>query len=102
PQAIDFLARGFSRDPQLFALAVNLTLITFPYLRLIRLVTLWRGILNALHRFAAAAAAPILLNLSMMATLALAPWFGGAGQAAAWAVLISGVLQAVLVGGDTW
>ena len=65
-------------------------------------MTLWGGILNALHRFAAAAAAPILLNLSMMATLALAPMFGGAGHAAAWGVLISGVLQALLVGGDAW
>src|SRR5436190_2229101 len=101
PQAIDLLAPGFSREPQQFALAVSLTRITFPYLLLITLVTLWSGILNALHRFAAAAAAPILLNLTMMATLALAFWFPGAGYAAAWGVLISGILQAVLVGGDS-
>ncbi len=101
PQAIELLAPGFSREPQQFALAVSLTRITFPYLLLITLVTLWSGILNALHRFAAAAAAPILLNLTMMATLALAFWFPGAGYAAAWGVLISGILQAVLVGGDS-
>jgi putative peptidoglycan lipid II flippase len=101
PQAIELLAPGFSRDPQQFALAVDLTRITFPYLLLITLVTLWGGILNAMHRFAAAAAAPILLNLSMMATLALGAFFPGAGYAAAWGVLISGVLQAMLVGGDT-
>jgi len=101
PQAIELLAPGFSNEPQQFALAVDLTRITFPYLLLITLVTLWGGILNALHRFAAAAAAPILLNLSMMATLALAGFFPSAGHAAAWGVLISGVLQAVLVGGDT-
>ncbi|HYA07099.1 MAG TPA: murein biosynthesis integral membrane protein MurJ [Xanthobacteraceae bacterium] len=101
PQVIEVLAPGFSREPQQFALAVSLTRITFPYLLLITLVTLWGGVLNALHRFAAAAAAPILLNLTMMATLALAWWFPGAGYAAAWGVLISGVLQAVLVGGDT-
>src|SRR5271170_520989 len=101
PQVIELLAPGFSREPEQFALAVKLTRITFPYLLLITLVTLWGGILNALHRFAAAAAAPILLNLSMMATLAFAAWFGGAGYAAAWGVLISGVLQALLVGGDT-
>jgi putative peptidoglycan lipid II flippase len=100
PQVIDLLAPGFSREPRQFELAVSLTRITFPYLLLITLVTLWGGILNALHRFAAAAAAPILLNLSMMATLAAAAWFGGAGYAAAWGVLISGVLQALLVGGD--
>jgi len=101
PQAIDLLAPGFSRDPQQFALAVSLTRITFPYLLLITLVTLWGGILNALHRFAAAAAAPILLNLSMMTTLGLSGFFPSAGHAAAWGVVISGVLQAALVGGDT-
>lgn len=101
PQVIDVLAPGFSREPREFELAVSLTRITFPYLLLITLVTLWGGILNALHRFAAAAAAPILLNLSMMATLAFAAFFGGAGYAAAWGVLISGILQALLVGGDT-
>jgi putative peptidoglycan lipid II flippase len=101
PQVIDLLAPGFSREPHQFELAVSLTRITFPYLLLITLVTLWGGILNALHRFAAAAAAPILLNLSMMATLAFAALFGGAAYAAAWGVLISGILQALLVGGDT-
>ena len=101
PQAIKLLAPGFSREPHQFALAVSLTRITFPYLLLITLVTLWSGILNALHRFATAAAAPILLNVTMMATLALAYWFPSAGYAAAWGVLISGVLQALLVGGDT-
>jgi putative peptidoglycan lipid II flippase len=101
PQVIDLLAPGFSREPHQFDLAVSLTRITFPYLLLITLVTLWGGILNALHRFAAAAAAPILLNLSMMATLAYAAIFGGAAYAAAWGVLISGILQALLVGGDT-
>jgi len=102
PEAIDLLAPGFSRDPQQFALAVDLTRITFPYLLLITLVTLWGGILNALHRFAAAAAAPILLNVAMMATLALVAWFPTAGHAAAWGVLISGLLQAALVGGDAY
>src|SRR5215471_1554021 len=102
PQAIDLLAPGFSREPQQYALAVDLTRITFPYLLLITLVTLWGGILNALQRFAAAAAAPILLNLSMIGTLALSKQFGGSCQAAAWGVLISGVLQAALVGGNTW
>src|SRR6202789_3697389 len=99
PQAIDLLAPGFSREPEQFTLAVSLTRITFPYLLLITLVTLWSGILNAMHRFAAAAAAPILLNVAMMATLALAFRFPSAGHAAAWGVLISGVLQAALVGG---
>ena len=75
------------RTPSRFALAVELTRITFPYLLLVSLVTLYGGILNALGRFASAAAAPILLNLSMIAALALAFSFPTAGHAAAWGVL---------------
>ena len=102
PTVIDVLAPGFRDDPQRFALAVKLTRITFPYLLLITLVTLYGGILNALQRFAAAAAAPILLNLSLIVALLLAAFFPDAGHAAAWGVLISGGLQALLVGGDCW
>jgi len=102
PAAIDLLAPGFKNDPERYPLAVDLTRITFPYLLLITLVTLYGGILNSLQRFAAAAAASTLLNLSMMMTLALAAFFPSAGHAAAWGVLISGVLQALLVGGDCW
>ena len=100
PSVIELLAPGFSKDPGRFALAVELTRITFPYLLLVSLVTLYGGILNALDRFASAAAAPILLNLSMMMTLALAAFFPTAGHAAAWGVLIAGVLEVLLVGGD--
>src|SRR5215469_786673 len=100
PQVIDVLAPGFGKDPGRYALAVELTRITFPYLLLITLVTLYGGILNALQRFAAAAAAPILLNLSLMLALALAAFFPTAGHAAAWGVLIAGVLEFLLVAGD--
>src|SRR5215472_13818746 len=101
PEVISLLAPGFSEDPGRFALAVELTRITFPYLLLMSLVTLYGGILNALARFAAAAAAPILLNVSIMAALAVAVLFPTPGHAAAWGVLIAGVLEALLVGGDT-
>src|SRR5436305_8910581 len=101
PAVISLLAPGFSEDPGRFTLAVELTRITFPYLLLMSLVTLYGGILNAVSRFAAAAAAPILLNVSMMATLAVAVLFPTPGHAAAWGVLIAGVLEALLVGGDT-
>ena len=102
PGVIDVLAPGFRSDPGRFTLAVSLTRITFPYLLLITLVTLYGGILNALQRFAAPAAAPIFLNLALIAALLLAWLFPTAGHAAAWGVLISGVLQALLVGGDAW
>jgi putative peptidoglycan lipid II flippase len=102
PTVIALLAPGFSKDPGRFALAVELTRITFPYLLLISLVTLYGGILNALGRFATPAAAPILLNLSMMMALAFYASFPTAGHAAAWGVFIAGVLEALLVGGDAW
>src|SRR3989440_3321014 len=100
PQVIAILAPGFSIDPARGELAIALTRITFPYLLLVTLVTLYGGMLNVMHRFASAAAAPIFLNLSMMATLALAAFFPGAGYAAAWGVLISGFLQYFLLAGD--
>ena len=100
PTVISLLAPGFSDDPGRFAPAVELTRITFPYLLLVSLVTLYGGILNALSRFAAAAAAPILLNLSMIMTLATATFFPTPGHAAAWGVLIAGFLEVLLVGGD--
>ena len=61
PAVIGVLAPGFNTDPSRFAMATELTRITFPYLLLISLVTLYGGILNALGRFATPAAAPILL-----------------------------------------
>jgi putative peptidoglycan lipid II flippase len=100
PQVIAVLAPGFSDDPARGELAIALTRITFPYLLLVTLVTLYGGMLNVMHRFASAAAAPVFLNLSMMATLALAAFFPGAGYAAAWGVLIAGFLEFFLLAGD--
>ncbi|MES2786969.1 MAG: lipid II flippase MurJ, partial [Pseudomonadota bacterium] len=61
PQAMSILAPGFTDDPAQRQLAIELTRITFPYLLLITLVTLYGGMLNVMHRFASAAAAPIFL-----------------------------------------
>ena len=76
------------------ALATFLTRITFPYLLLISLVSLFSGILNSLTRFTAAAFAPALLNLAMLAAMLLVP-VGGAATATALAigVTVGGVIQ---------
>lgn len=100
PQLIAALAPGFSGDPARADLAVTLTRITFPYLLLVTLVTLYGGMLNVLQRFASAAAAPVFLNLSMMGALALAAFFPTVGHAAAWGVLIAGVIECALLAGD--
>ncbi|MBX3594401.1 murein biosynthesis integral membrane protein MurJ [Sphingomonas sp.] len=64
------LSGGFNDvTPDQFAFAVELSRITFPYLLLISLVSLLGGILNSLHRFWVNAAAPILLNLTLIIAL---------------------------------
>ena len=98
PWVVSILAPGL--DPMRFDLAVALTRITFPYLALVSMETLFAGILNANQRFATAAGAPVLLNVSLIATLLLAPYFQSAGYAAAWGVLIAGVAQVILVAVD--
>ena len=97
PWIVAVLAPGFPADPQKYELAVALTRVTFPYLLFITLVTLVSGVLNANGRFAAAAAAPVLLNLSMIAALSVAFLFPTAGHAAAWGVALAGLLELVLV-----
>src|SRR5918993_2311435 len=100
PWIVALLAPGFPADPQKYELAVALTRITFPYLLFITLVTLLSGVLNANGRFAAAAAAPVLLNGSFIAALILAGFFPTAGHAAAWGVAAAGVLELALVWAD--
>jgi len=94
PQLMHVLAPGFSADPEKFALAVNLSRITFPYLFLICLTALVSGVLNGLSRFAAAAAAPVLFNFATIGFLLWAtPFLPNAGYALSWGVMVSGVLQ---------
>src|ERR1700722_4356924 len=97
PLLVRLIAPGFESDPEKFALAVRMTRITFPYLLFVTLVTLHSGTLNAHGRFAAAAFAPVLLNLTMVAFLAVAFRFPNAGEAASWGVVVSGVLQLALL-----
>lgn len=54
-----------------FAYAVELARWTIPYLMLISLVSLFGGILNSLGKFWVNAAAPILLNLTLISALLL-------------------------------
>ncbi len=91
------LAPGLGDDPGQHELAVALTRITFPYLACISVVTLLSGVLNAHDRFAVAAGAPILLNIAITAAFLVAHLFPSAAHAAAWGVLLGGILQLILV-----
>ncbi|MGY8973553.1 MAG: murein biosynthesis integral membrane protein MurJ, partial [Sphingomonadales bacterium] len=64
-----FAPEGLERDPEALPIAVMMAQITFPYLLFMSLATLVAAVLNSLSRFAAAAAAPILLNLCLIAAL---------------------------------
>ena len=79
-------------------LATLLTRITFPYLLLISLVSLFSGILNSIARVTAAAFAPALLNLAMLCALIFVP-VGGRPTAIALAIAVTvgGVLQLALL-----
>lgn len=75
------LTGGFpDASPEKFALTVDFTRLTFPYLMLISLTSLLGGLLNSVGRFAVNAAAPVLLNIVLIAGLL---WSGGSDDVAA-------------------
>ncbi len=102
PWAIYVIAPGFSGSPEKVSLAVNLTRVCFPYLLFMSLTALQGGVLNSMHKFSAAAAAPILLNIVMIMSNIVA-WVFGTGNSAltgyifAAGVSLSGVAQFVLL-----
>ncbi|UPH71253.1 murein biosynthesis integral membrane protein MurJ [Abyssibius alkaniclasticus] len=97
PWLVWAMASGFEGDER-FSLAVGMGRIVFVYILFISLAALASGVLNALGRFAAAAAAPVLLNVILVAFMLLAPYLGLAvGDALAWGVPVAGVAQLGMV-----
>ncbi len=98
PQLMAVLAPGFTENPAKFAVVVELSRITFPYMPLICLTALLSGVLNGLDRYAAAAAAPVLYNLVSIAfMLGLNGVVATTGHALAYGVSVSGVAQVFLL-----
>jgi putative peptidoglycan lipid II flippase len=98
PAIMHVLAPGFTEEPGKFQLAVDLARITFPYLILICVAALLSGVLNGLDHFAAAAAAPMLYNVSSIAAmLLLTRYVPTVGHALAWGVSTAGVAQLALL-----
>lgn len=97
-----FANEGMDADPALMDHAVLMARITFPYLLFMSLATVCAAVLNSLSRFAAAAAAPILLNVCLITALTWGALQPG-GEDARWAtgfwlavaVSTSGLLQLV-------
>ncbi len=96
PALVAILATGFTQQPEKFALTVQASRITFPYLFFISFVAMSAGMLNSCNRFAAPAATPILLNICLiLATLYLAPLVDHSPIALSIGVLVAGVVQLV-------
>lgn len=97
PALVYATAEGFYGDER-FDITVEFGRIVFPYIFFISLAALFSGVLNAAGRFAAAAAAPVLLNVMLIATMTLAWAMGGAvAQALVWTIPFAGAAQLALV-----
>ncbi len=98
PALVYVLAPGFADDGEKFATTVTFSRICFPYLMFVSLVAFLSGVLNTFGKFAAAALAPVLLNVVFIATLVLIGFLGTghsilSGVMLSWAVAFAGLVQ---------
>ncbi len=97
PWLIYALASGFA-GTETFDLSVEFGRIAFPYILFISLAALASGVLNATGRFAAAAAAPVLLNILLVSAILFAAYAGlDVARSLIWMIPLSGFAQLVLV-----
>jgi putative peptidoglycan lipid II flippase len=97
PALVFITAEGFYGDPR-FDITVEYGRIVFPYIFFISLAALFSGVLNATGRFAAAAAAPVLLNVMLVVAMLSAWSLGGEViHALIWTIPFAGVAQLALV-----
>ena len=98
PGLVWLTAEGFVGDPR-FDMTVAFGRIAFPYILCMSLSALFSGILNATGRFAVAAAAPVLLNIFVIAAMTFAALTGGeVALWLIWSIPVAGVAQLAL----TW
>lgn len=98
PGLVWLTAEGFTEDAR-FGMTVDYGRIVFPYILFMSLSALFSGILNATGRFAAAAAAPVLLNIFVIAAMTIAALTGGRViEWLIWSIPIAGIAQLTL----TW
>jgi putative peptidoglycan lipid II flippase len=97
PVLVTIMAAGLIGD-QRFDLAVDYGRIAFPYVLFISIGALFSGILNATGRFAAAAAAPVLLNVILSVAMVGAAKLGlPVDRALIWSVPLAGAAQLAVV-----
>lgn len=97
PGLVWITAEGFYGDAR-FDLTVGYGRVVFPYIFFMSLAALFSGVLNATGRFAAAAAAPVLLNVVAVSALTLGYLMGGEVILwLVWAIPAAGIAQIALV-----
>ena len=97
PWLVYALASGFA-GTETFDLSVIFGRIAFPYILFISLAALASGVLNAAGRFAAAAAAPVLLNVLLVSAILCAAYAGfDVAFALIWMIPLAGFAQLMLV-----
>jgi len=69
PVVVSLIAPGFTENNDKIDLAIDLTRITFPFLLFVSLSSFFAAILNSHNKFAAASAAPIILNIVLIGIL---------------------------------
>ena len=98
PYVVYLIAPGFIEDDTKFNLAVDFTRITFPFLAFVSLSSFFAGILNSENKFAAAAAAPIFLNLILILSLIISYYFKLEYAAnLSYGVSLSGLIQLIFL-----
>ena len=94
PYLVYIIAPGFFEDSEKFSIAVEFTRITFPFLLFVSLASFFSGILNTNNKFAAAAAAPIFLNIILITSLIISYLLNlNFAKQLSYAVTISGIIQ---------
>ncbi len=96
PLIVKLLASGFAATPGKVEMTAYLSRIMFPYIGLISVSALCMGVLNSLHRFAAPAFAPVLLNLSIIGFSFVAGRFSNPAAALAIGVVAGGIAQILI------
>lgn len=99
PYVVDVLAPGFAHDTGKMELATSLCRITFPFLLFISIVSFQAGILNSFEKFAAPAAAPIILNLMMIISgFLFVPFSATPAHGFAVGITVAGFLEILWLG----
>jgi putative peptidoglycan lipid II flippase len=98
PAFVSLIAPGFTENAQKIKLATDLTRITFPFLMFVSLSSFFAAILNSHNKFAAAAAAPIILNIVLIGILFFGKYLGDTLiYYLSYGVSIAGFLQLVFL-----